>query len=137
MSKPIFIQITAPVFPALEKQLLEISLRKTQTVEGAADWLGLGRQTFYNWSKKHAVKIGKPGADTFQSAIRVLIPGSTIPRGFWHSPGVDHVLTLAKEAYRAKAKAAHPDKGGSEADMQALNQAWHIVQTSFSRHGIC
>lgn len=32
-----------------------------------------------------------------------------------------------KAAYRKKAAAAHPDKGGSEAEMQEINQAWETL----------
>ena len=32
-----------------------------------------------------------------------------------------------KRAYRQAAKKAHPDKGGSEAKMAALNEAWEVL----------
>ena len=38
-----------------------------------------------------------------------------------------------KRAYRQAAKKAHPDKGGSEAKMAALNEAWEVL----SKPGEC
>lgn len=38
-----------------------------------------------------------------------------------------------KQAYRAKARQAHPDKGGSEEAMRALNQAYEILSNQHMR----
>ena len=52
-------------------------------------------------------------------------PGSTPPEPWWQALGVVPTAAAAEiqAAYRAKARAAHPDTGGSHAIMSRLNAA--------------
>lgn len=49
--------------------------------------------------------------------------------------GVDRAASMdeIKTAYRAKARKAHPDRGGSEQEMIELNVAYRILSVDFSR----
>jgi len=55
----------------------------------------------------------------------VALPAPSDESEWWNVLGVSRSATVAEieNAYRAKAKLAHPDLGGSAADMAALNQA--------------
>lgn len=51
------------------------------------------------------------------------------PGSDWRSIlGDCETLDQARAAYRVRARAAHPDKGGNDRDMAALNQAWEQAQ---------
>lgn len=39
----------------------------------------------------------------------------------------DATAAAIKSAYRKRAKAAHPDKGGSDEELQAINKAWETL----------
>jgi hypothetical protein len=59
------------------------------------------------------------------------LPEKTTPGGVWHEVlGVEPTARLetAKEAYRQKAKQWHPDAGGSNEKMAALNKAFDEAQ---------
>jgi hypothetical protein len=61
-------------------------------------------------------------------------PGQTF--GTWYDYlGVPHNATFeqAREAYREKAKKAHPDNGGSHEEMTRLNAYWDQARQQFQR----
>ncbi len=57
---------------------------------------------------------------------------------FWdaNAPHLDDLLRLARVAYLARVKQAHPDKGGSAEECRLLNAAWRAVHRSFARRGV-
>lgn len=136
--KPIFIQISSPVFPTLKRQLIELALQRSRYVKQAAAWLGVGRETFYRWARQSNVDVTTTkDKTTFQSALRVVLnPLVKVPLCFWSSRHVRQVFLDAKAAYREKSNRYHPDHGGKEEDMIALNEAWERVERSFKRRGI-
>lgn len=136
--KPIFIEISSPVFPTLKRQLCQLAMHHNRDVTSATAWLGISRETFYRWARENDVEITLVKDRTnFQLALRtVLNPLIKVPATFWSSPHVQQVFLEAKAAYREKSNRLHPDHGGKEEDMIALNEAWGIVKRSFKRRGI-
>lgn len=61
-------------------------------------------------------------------------PGSA-PGSWYEILGVAESCTFeqARDAYREKAKIAHPDNGGSHDAMTVLNAAWDAARTNFQR----
>lgn len=60
--------------------------------------------------------------------------GSSPGTSWWNVLGCAHdaPLEMVKDAYRDKARAAHPDNGGSHDAMVALNAAWDQARKAFN-----
>ena len=69
--------------------------------------------------------ITRHGAVTVEQEFRgyAALPAPLVPDDWRAALGHPRTLAEAEVAYRARAKAAHPDAGGSAADMAALNAA--------------
>jgi hypothetical protein len=67
---------------------------------------------------------------TFAGFKALPAPGTT--REWWEVLGVPRTASLAeaRAVYRRAAAAAHPDRGGDDARMSALNAAWAKAQES-------
>lgn len=61
--------------------------------------------------------------------------GTSVGASWWNVLGCAHdsPFEAVKESYRAKAKIAHPDNGGSNDAMVTLNAAWDQARASFQR----
>jgi len=61
--------------------------------------------------------------------------GSSPGQSWWNVLGCAHdaPFEICQEAYRQKARAAHPDNGGSHDAMVALNAAWDQCRRAFNR----
>lgn len=57
--------------------------------------------------------------------------GGVIPAEERWPGGPDYIYETAKAAYRQRVVHAHPDKGGSEAEMKLLNEAWDFIQKHY------
>lgn len=62
----------------------------------------------------------------------VALPAPGAARDWWEVLGVERTASLveARAAYRRAASAAHPDRGGSDERMAAVNRAWKQAQES-------
>lgn len=63
--------------------------------------------------------------------------GHTIGKSWWDVLGTAHdaPFETVKEAFRDKARVAHPDNGGSHEAQVALNAAWDQARAAFKREG--
>lgn len=61
--------------------------------------------------------------------------GHTVGRSWWDILGCAHdaPYEVARDAFREKARAAHPDSGGSNEAMALINGAWSEASTAFQR----
>lgn len=61
--------------------------------------------------------------------------GSSPGTSWWNALGCAHdaPFDVVKDAFRDKARAAHPDNGGSHDAMVAINAAWDQARAAFSR----
>lgn len=137
--RPDLIRLNDPVFPAMEKQLIELALANFPSCSAGWAWLGVSSTTFYRWAARHKVTIPSVKTRlTFNRALRILLgPLVTVPPNFWLMPLVSSVYEDAKKTYHEKALVHHPDiRGGSNEKMMELNEAWQVVNTAFKRHGI-
>lgn len=46
------------------------------------------------------------------------------------------ILKDAKDSWRARAKRAHPDNGGTHDESARLNVIWSRLETVFEKHGV-
>lgn len=63
--------------------------------------------------------------------------GHTVGKSWWDVLGTAHdaPYETVKEAFRDKARVAHPDNGGSHDAQVALNAAWDQARAAFRREG--
>lgn len=69
----------------------------------------------------------------FAGYLRLPAPGESGAPTWWAVLGCAHnaPLDVVRDAYRAKARIAHPDNGGSNEAMSVLNRAWDQARQAF------